>query len=240
MRDNTSPSGNASLVLYNGIASVDVDIVKEALEKGASPDYCIGDAGWYDSDPIDVLVESIFDTYYEKPNRKTAQENLPDRQILRLLLDAGADITKRPYVWHGVVMWDNETIEQIKKTADSYGHERTAEEIQKHINAYIMDANRLLEGLLINGADPDKLGHGYPYTLEAIHQKITDEQANEYFVNGTRAINEAIKKGIVWESQIDLLLQYTKLDEETLNAAQESNDPLMVDKISRLWELQNK
>jgi hypothetical protein len=45
---------------------------------------------------------------------------------------------------------------------------------------------------------------------------------------------------MVWESQVDLLLRYVKLDEASLEAARESGDPGMVEKINRLWEEQQK
>jgi hypothetical protein len=102
----------------------------------------------------------------------------------------------------------------------------------------VADANRLLEAFLKTGTDPDKLGHPYPFSSDAMDVKITDKQANEYFVQGTRAVNVAIEKGILWESQVDLLLQYTKLDEESLKAAERSNDPVMIEKIKNLWKEQ--
>jgi hypothetical protein len=95
-------------------------------------------------------------------------------------------------------------------------------------------------GLIEGGADPDKRGHPYPYTLGEEACYISDEEANTYFAKGTRPVNEAIKKGMVGESQADLLLRYVKLDEASLEAARESGDPGMVEKINRLWEEQRK
>jgi hypothetical protein len=97
----------------------------------------------------------------------------------------------------------------------------------------------VLEAFLKAGADPDKRGHPYPYSYEAMRNRITDEEADEYFAQGTRPINEAIKKGIRWERQVDLLLQYTVLDEDSLIAARESRDPAMIEKITKLWDEQN-
>jgi len=68
---------------------------------------------------------------------------------------------------------------------------------------------------------------------------MTEEEANEYHAKGTRPINEAIKKGMRWESQVDLLLQYTTLDEDSLEAAKESKEPAMIEKINKLWNEQN-
>jgi hypothetical protein len=100
------------------------------------------------------------------------------------------------------------------------------------------DANRVLAALLEAGADPDKLGHPFPFGYDRKLPRFTDEKANKYFANGTRAINEAIKKGIFWESQVDILLQYTNLDEDSLIAAKESGDSAMIEKITKLWEEQ--
>jgi hypothetical protein len=52
---------------------------------------------------------------------------------------------------------------------------------------------------------------------------------------GTRAINIAMEKGIKWESRVDLLLQCTKLYEESLKAAERSHNSEMVKKITKLW-----
>ena len=236
-------STEADLMLYNAICGNSVTLVKEAFEIGANPNYCKGDAGWYDSNPLDVLVENILDSYYLMDDLELYYDDqryleISNLGVLDLLLSKGADVHKRPYIWHIVVLWDNSRIADIKKTGDIYGHKRSEEEILKHIQIYIADANKLLEGFLKNGADPDKLGHKHQYSLDAIKENITDEKANVYFSIGTRAINEAIEKGILWESQVDLLLQYTKLDEESLKAAERSNDPIMIDKIRRLWEEQ--
>jgi hypothetical protein len=103
-----------------------------------------------------------------------------------------------------------------------------------------VDENRLLEAFLQAGADPDKLGHPHPYSYEAIIEKfITDENVDEYFKDGTHAINHTIEKGMAWESQVDILLHYTELDDESLLAAKKSNDFLMIEKINQLWEIQN-
>ena len=64
-------------------------------------------------------------------------------------------------------------------------------------------------------------------------------EAEKYFAKGTRPINEAIKKGMRWENQVDLLLQYTTLDKDSLKAAKQSKDKAMIEKITRLWNEQN-
>jgi hypothetical protein len=43
-----------------------------------------------------------------------------------------------------------------------------------------------------------------------------------------------------WESQVDLLLQYTTLDKDSLKAAKQSKDKAMIEKITKLWNEQNE
>jgi hypothetical protein len=224
---------NVARMLGNGLYGAGDDIVEEALKLGADPNYCIGDVGWYDSNPLDLLVTQIYDTY-NSVGEYDRSANPPDERIFTMLLNAGADIHKRPYVWHLVISWGNKTVEETKTRGDMYGHKRPDEEINKEIGMYVQDTNRLLKLFLMNGADPDKKGNLYPYKLPQT-LSMTDEEAEKYFEKGTRAINEAIKKGIIWESQVDLLLEYTTLDEDSLKAAEESGDPAMIEKISKLW-----
>jgi hypothetical protein len=233
-----SNKANIAYLLANGIYGNDHEFVNEVLKQGADPNFCKGDAGWPDSNPFDLLVESIYDTYYQQDTLKI-NNTLPDVKIFESLLKAGADINKRPYIWHRVMIWGNETIQDIKNTRDLYGNKRSDEEIRKNIHMYIEDSNRLLEAFLRNGADPDKKGHLYPYNLEVIWS-MNDDEAEKYFLKGSRAINEAIKKGILWESQVDLLLQYTLLDEDSLSAAEESGDLAMIEKIKKLWAERQK
>ena len=153
---------------------------------------------------------------------------------------AGADINARPYVWFEVFATDNENINLLQRLKNYQGDFDENPEFKKNVDTFIDDINRYLSALLKAGADPDKLGHPYPFSHDAIKARITDKQANEYFSRGTRAINIAIEKGIIWESQVDLLLQYTKLDEESLKAAERSNDPAMIEKIEKLWKAQSE
>jgi hypothetical protein len=141
-----------------------------------------------------------------------------------------------------VFVCDNWDIDQIQRQTTQYLSSgdlwATQEEADKEKAGFVQDANRLIKAFLEAGADPDQLGNQYPYRPYQKDKYMSDEEANSYFAQGTRAINEAIKKGMVWESQVDLLLQYTKLDEASLEAARESNDPVMVEKIERLWHEQ--
>lgn len=218
------------------IQGLQVNAVRELLEQGADPNYCIGEFGWFDSNPISIIP--TYNTFLDDESK--IQNPPPDSMILDLLINAGADINMRPYIWWNIYAFDNETILLIKRIERYQGELDENPIYKKHVDTRIGDANRFIEALLKAGANPDALGHPYPFSDRAITFRITDARTKKYFKKGTRPINEAIKKGILWESQVDLLLKYTKLDENSLMAARESNDPAMIEKINRLWEIQEK
>jgi hypothetical protein len=228
---------------YNALSFQNVELVKRFLEAGADPDYCRGENGWVDSNPLNIV--SPFRTLQRIPREEELPNPLPDEELIRLLVEAGADINKRPYIWKFVY---NSRIERISFFAANEGWAGHSmeyilkkipyDEFIKQLNAYISDTNRFIETLIKYGADPDKLGHPYPFSYDWRVPFLTDRRANKYFSKGSRPINEAIKKGMLWESRVDLLLRYTKLDEESLLAAQESNDNAMIEKINKLWQEQ--
>lgn len=223
---------------YSAIYGNEVDNVKQMLIEGADPNYCYGEARWHDSNPLVIVAQGLYTTY-SRQSGGLIPNPTPDVEVLRLLVEAGADVNRRPYVWNRVYMYNNGDLQGIPRQREADGkdyiHEGTLEEEE---NMYLADANRILKAFLQAGADPDKLGHPYPYTRDAL--RITDEEANEYFAQGTKPIHEAIKKGMKWESQVDLLLQYTRLDEKSLEAAKESGDANMIEKINRLWATNEK
>lgn len=216
------------------IQGLQVNEVNRLLLQGADPNKCIGEFGWIDNNPLFVIPTYL--TLWRDEGE--IQVPFPDSEILNLLLDAGADINARPYVWFKVFAYDNDNIKRIKEQKKYQGELDENPIYKRDVETLMNDVNRFIDALLKAGANPDALGHPYPFSHEAISNRITDIQAKEYFARGTRAINVAIEKGIIWESQVDLLLQYTKLDEESLKAAECSNDPAMVEKINRLWEIQ--
>jgi hypothetical protein len=224
--------------LYNAIWSLRVEKVNEALLEGGNPNYCLGEAGWIDSNPLNVI--SWYPTYPHFGVQKEIPDPTPDVAILQLLINNGADINKRPYIWSIVYQSGNNYFEQIRRRRKINNESLNIDDIDKEEQQFVTDVNRLIKAFLTNGTNPDKLGHSYPYSQDAQKMNITDEQAEDYFSYGTRAINVAIEKGIKWESQVDLLLQYTKLDEESLKAAERSHDSSMVEKITKLWEEQIK
>jgi hypothetical protein len=231
--------------LYWAISFEDVERVKQYLEEGYDPNRCRGEQGWIDRTPLDVVARSFYTTYVREISGEKIPDPPPDVEMLQLLVEAGADVNRRPYIWCIVHHYENSYIELLLRNNVLRDIGKRAEtEAEKEIVAIqniesakscVKDGNRVIEAFLKAGADPDKLGHPYPYSLEAKRKRITDEEADEYFAKGTRPINEAIKKGMWWESQVDLLLQYTTLDEDSLKAAEESNDPAMIEKITKLW-----
>ena len=231
--------------LYYAIRTDQTDEIKGYLEEGYDPNKSLGEY-YGDSNPLNVVSRNLYNTYTRFSSGREIPDPPPDVAILQLLIKAGADVNERPYIWCQVFTWNNLFLElkaerkNLSRTGmppstnaqwEEYNNEKIIEPIY-----FINDANRVLEALLKAGADPNKKGHPYPYSHDG--RKVTDEEANEYFAKGTKPINEAIKKGMRWESQVDLLLQYTTLDEDSLKAAKDSKDQGMIEKITDLWNAQ--
>jgi hypothetical protein len=232
--------GSPAKELYHGIQRFEVDRVVEALNNGADPNYCKGEAGWVESNPLGVLFWLNTSTFFGGAY-KTADPS-PDVAILNILVDRGADINRRPYIWSIVYEANSDDhFESIVRFRRLNNKSMDKDDITDEMLQFVSNVNRLLKAFLEAGADPDKRGHPYPFGLVDFNLRVfflTDKKAQKYFDKGTRAINEAIKKGMLWESQVDLLLQYTKLDKGSLSAAELSHDPAMVDKINKLWKIQ--
>jgi WD40 repeat protein len=222
------------------------------MREGYDPNTSSGDQGYMTRNPLNIIAKGFHTTFSRYVSSGLEiPETLPDVQMLHLLVEAGADVNRRPYVWCRINTYGNHSLDSImeqkpfiyKGGPTSYSEEWMENfESKKKLECetFINDANRVLEAFLKAGADPDKRGHAYPYSYKAHLKDITDEEADRYFAKGTRPINEAIKKGMRWESQVDLLLQYTTLDRDSLKAARDSKDPAMVEKIRKLWNEQNK
>jgi hypothetical protein len=230
---------NKFLEMYMAVYYNRIEEVKQLLDEGYDPDRCRGGTGsWETYNPLDVANGSFYNAYYGEKLGEEMPDPLPDVAIFRLLVEAGADVNRRPYIWWRIRKYDEQHVEM--RLAEKRRGQKTQEEAAEDIAGLVRDSNRLIEEFLKAGADPDRLGHVTPYDYEAMVNGITEEEAEEYFAKGTRALNEAIKKGIWWEEQVDLLLRYTSLDEASLEAAYESNDPAMIGKISRLWIAQRQ
>lgn len=223
--------------LYRAIEHRNVSLTKQLIDFGVDPNHCNGECGWYDSNPIDLILENGYTEYYTRRAGIPYPSIPPDVEMLQILISAGADLRKRPYVWHHINSQGNRWIDSIKRNRIFNNESTNSSDMLLEVNDFISNSNRVLKFLLDAGADPDMLGHPYPYNYETMRW-MNDRKAKKYFEKGTRAINEAIEKGILWESQVDLLLKYTSLDEDSLKAAERSGDKAMILKIQNLWEKQ--
>ena len=225
---------------YNAIIRMDVENVKKHLEAGSNPNYCKMPYLFmrWGLNPLGILAAGFCGSVTVLKSNTKIEGDIPDVSVLNLLVEAGADINRQPYVWERVYFSrDFKLMKQLRRERPLRLRNIDKEE-EKEI--FMNDVNRLLEAFLKAGANPDMLGHPYPFNKARKFPSISDEKAKKYFEKGSRPINLAIEKGIAWESQVDLLLQYTKLDEESLVAAERSKDAAMIEKIKKLWlEYQN-
>jgi hypothetical protein len=224
---------------YHGLHTCRYEWVKTALAGGSDPNYCQGEEGWAEENPLYVLAATYLGTYERFINHKEKIPKLTaDIAILNELLKYGADIHRRPYVWYRTICAGNDELETIMRIRKDNNEsiDPKNKDMQEEINDYIGDMNRLLEAFIKAGADVDMPGK--VFESKSMYDRMTDKKAKKYFEGGSRAINVAIEKGIVWESQVDLLLKYTTLDEESLRAAERSKDPKMIEKINKLWAKQ--
>lgn len=209
--------------------------VKDYLAAGLDPDYCLKMYdGWQFRNPLmlfcsDFLLLSYYEKDYILPNY--------DVEVFNQLINAGADINKYPYIWANVYLHNDDMIRIFKRD-----HENSENNVETFIPCYISDCNRSLKMFLEAGADVNRKGSPIPFEKN-ICEKISEAKIQEYFnsPDSTSPIYEAIKKGMVWESQVDLLLEYGAiLDESCLDAAKLSGDEAMIKKVKTLLELQGK
>ena len=205
--------------------------VKDFLDAGFDPNYCLSfAAGWQYKNPLMLFNTAAgYSTYYH-------QENLiyPDVTVFNELIKFGADVNRYPYVWACVFFHDNRYIYRVKK--EYKNNETTEQEMNQKISAHIIDSNRVLKLFLDAGADVNRKGNSLPFDKKYC-TKITEKEIQRMFNSpeATSPLYEAIKKGIQWESQVDLLLEYgAQLDESCKKAAQESGDTAMIEKINKL------
>jgi hypothetical protein len=101
---------------YNALYRDDVELVKRFLEAGSDPNYCKGENGWVDSNPLKVLAEGFHNTYNYRDQAPKANANqAPDVAILYLLIDSGADINKLPYIWDRINRFTSKSFIRIKE-----------------------------------------------------------------------------------------------------------------------------
>ena len=226
---------------YVAVYRKDVEWVQKHLEAGYNPNKCRGEAGWYDSKPLKVLIEGFVNNYYNKIENKPLNYN--DSMVFKLLIENGAYINQLPYVWDRVYSFTNQNLKSWEKEREFRGESMSPSDITFQNDCFIEDANRLLQAFLQAGADPNMKGHPFPFGRSKRLLFFTDKKAFKYFnsAEATTPLYEAIKKGIRWESQVDLLLDYgALLDESCLEAARLSGDKEMIEKIDKLWQKKDK
>lgn len=221
-----------SYAFYDSIYRRDVTHVKELLEEGINPNKCRGEAGWVDSNPLKIVSEGFEDTIFSEK-----KDNFKDVQLFNLLVDYGANINQLPYIWARVYTWGNEELEDSLESINK--HHKNEIGGRDPTVWFVNDSNRLIKAMLERGMNPNMKGHPVPYTHSLKLLFFTDKIAFKYFNSSksTTPLYEAIKKGIRWESQVDLLLEYGAiLDESCLEAARLSGDEAMLQKITALIE----
>ncbi|MBP5442595.1 MAG: hypothetical protein J6Y60_05085 [Treponema sp.] len=104
---------------------------------------------------------------------------------------------------------------------------------------YIEGSNKILKEFLEKGADPNAKGNHRAFDWQTYDDNLSYEAFQKMCKDpdATSPLYEAIKKGIKWESQVDLLLEYGAiLDESCLEAAKLSGDKEMMEKINSLYD----
>ena len=216
---------------YNAIVRYEwePEKVKEMLAAGADPNYCYGECGWVQNNPLMLLSEMSFSSYYFEKKHGYVPDITPDVALLDDLLSYGADIHKYPYVWAIVYRNGNGYIRDLEK-------QETKDVAKVKIESTIADTDRILRAFLEKGANVNKRGDPYPFSGDS-PDNMSDEVLNMYFNKGSTPLYEAIKKGMRWESEIDLLLKYGAIiDESCLEAAKLSGEEAMVEKIQKLFD----
>ena len=223
--------------LYFATHKVDYEWVNNHMKAGFSPNKCRGDAGWVDSNPLKVLVE-VINSNEIKTSNGTIQSDIA---VFDLLIQYGADINQLPYVWDRIYRFNNEDFELLARWHKNNKIQYTTEIQQIEEQKWVSGVNRLLKQMLQAGADPNMKGHPFPFGYSRRLLFFTDKKAFRYCNSpeATTPLYEAIKKGMRWESQVDLLLEYgATLDDSCLEAAKLSGEQEMIEKIEKLLSIQ--
>ena len=207
---------------YNALMRYEfqMDLIKNILDSNIDPNYCYGECGWIESNPLLLLSQLHFDTYYRTQRNESIPDPTPDIELFNLLIDKGANIDLYPYVYAIV----------YRKKIDFQMNEDEK-------NTYVEDSNRILKAFLDKGADPNAKGNHKAFDWQTYDDNLSYEGFQKMCKepDATSPLYEAIKKGMLWESQVNLLLEYGAiLDESCLEAAKLSGDKEMIDKITSL------
>lgn len=229
---------------YKAVYDRDYIWTENHLKAGFDPNTCIGDAGWYDANPLKVICGKLVGSYKKIRINETYEyeKNItyPGLDVFCLLVKYGVNINKYPYIWQRVYSFNNDGLNdwwRISESVDVVIPKNKRKTRKQRDDEYIKDANVLLEALILAGADPNMKGHPFPYSHSRILLIFNDKWAKKYFNSpeATTPLYEAIKKGSKWESHVDLLLEYgATLDESCLDAARLSGDKAMIEKVERL------
>ena len=210
-----------------------VEEVKKFLDANYDPNRCVVQIGnWEEYNPLLIVVSNRFSCWDVNTNTRKDLETYDDVELINLLAEYGADVNLLPYIWKRVYVDSNDF---IKSRTEHFPEDIAAEKTL----CLIEDSNRVIKALLDNGADPNYKGHPAPFDEDNYFYYIsmTVKKARKKFKSkkATTPLYEAIKKGMRWESQVDLLLQYgAKVDESCLEAAKLSGDDQMIKKIERI------
>ena len=218
---------------YYAISLYKIDEVKKFLDADYDPDKCVLIGGiWEEKNPLLIAVSNNFSCWDVNTNTRKDIETYDDVELINLLVEYGADVNLLPYIWKRVYFFDNEYLTWY---TEHFPEDIAAEKTL----CLIEDSNRVIKALLDNGADPNYKGHPAPFDEDNYFYYIsmTVKKARRKFKSkkATTPLYEAIKKGMRWESQVDLLIEYGALvDKSCLEAAKLSGDDQMIKKIERI------
>ena len=218
---------------YKALLTHNVEKTRVFLDAGYDPNRCVVLIGnWEEYNPLLVVVSNRFTCWDVNTNTRKDLETYDDVELINLLAEYGADVNLLPYIWKRVYVDSNDF---IKSRTEHFPEEIAAEKTL----CLIEDSNRVIKALLDNGADPNYKGHPAPFDEDNYFYYIsmTVKKARRKFKSkkATTPLYEAIKKGMRWESQVDLLIEYGALvDKSCLEAAKLSGDDQMIKKIERI------
>ena len=218
---------------FKALLTHNVEKTRVFLDANYDPNRCVVLIGnWEEYNPLLVVVSNRFSCWDVNTNTRKDLETYDDVELINLLAEYGADVNLLPYIWKRVYVDSNDF---IKSRTEHFPEDIAAEKTL----CLIEDSNRVIKALLDNGADPNYKGHPAPFDEDNYFYYIsmTVKKARRKFKSkkATSPLYEAIKKGMLWESQVDLLIEYGALvDKSCLEAAKLSGDDQMIKKIERI------